>query len=67
MYLATPYRYAFVDNIKIQGIMKKIIIAFFLVLGSLDLIYGIIFRDNVSIIAGGAIVAITIYIVKKKT
>ena len=47
--------------------LKKIIIAFFLVLGSLDFIYGIIFRDHISIIAGAGIVAITTYIVKKKT
>ena len=47
--------------------MKKLVIAFFLILGTLDFIYGVIFRDNVSIIAGAAIVAITIYIVRKKS
>ena len=47
--------------------MKKVVIAFFLILGILDFLYGIFFRDNVSIIAGAAIVAITIYIVRKKS
>ena len=46
--------------------MKKFILPFFIVLGALDFLYGVVFVDRVSMIAGGAIVAITIYIWKTK-
>jgi len=46
--------------------MKKFILPFFIVLGALDFLYGVVFGDRVSMIAGGAIVAITIYIWKTK-
>ena len=39
---------------------------FFIVLGALDFVYGVAFGDRISVIAGGAIVAITIYIWKTK-
>ena len=47
-------------------IMKKFALPFFVVLGALDFGYGVVFGDRVSVIAGGAIVAITIYIWKTK-
>jgi hypothetical protein len=47
-------------------LMKKLVIPFFIVLGALDFLYGVIFGDRISIIAGGAIVAITLYILKTK-
>jgi len=46
--------------------MKNFALIFFIVLGALDFIYGVIFNDRISVIAGGAIVAIIIYIWKKK-
>jgi hypothetical protein len=46
--------------------MKPFFLIFFIVLGTLDLLYGVLYKDQVSIIAGGAIVAITVYIWKKK-
>jgi hypothetical protein len=46
--------------------MKKFILPFFMVLGALDFFYGVAFGDRISMIAGGAIVAITIYIWKTK-
>ena len=46
--------------------MKKLIIPFFIVLGAFDFLYGVIFGDRISMIAGGAIVAITLYILKTK-
>jgi len=39
---------------------------FFILLGALDFLYGLLYKDQLSIVAGGAIVAITIYIWKKK-
>jgi hypothetical protein len=47
-------------------IMKPFFLIFFIVLGTLDLLYGLLYKDQLSIIAGGAIVAITVYIWKKK-
>jgi len=47
-------------------IMKKLVLPFFIVLGALDLMYGVVFGDRISVIAGGAILAITIYIWKTK-
>jgi len=46
--------------------MKKFFLPFFIVLGALDFVYGVVTGDRISIIAGGAIVAIIIYIWKKK-
>jgi len=46
--------------------MKKFFLPFFMVLGVLDFIYGVVFSDRISMIAGGAIVAITIYIWRTK-
>jgi hypothetical protein len=46
--------------------MKQFVLPFFLLLGALDFIYGVVVSDRVSMIAGGAIVAIAIYIWKKK-
>jgi hypothetical protein len=46
--------------------MKKFVLVFFILLGGLDLAYGVVAGDRISIIAGGAIVAITIYIWKTK-
>jgi len=46
--------------------MKKYIIPFFIVLGALDFLYGVALGDRISMIAGGAIVAITVYIWKSK-
>jgi len=47
-------------------IMKLFFLIFFIVLGALDLLYGVLYKDQVSVMAGGAIVAITVYIWKKK-
>ena len=46
--------------------MKKFVIPFFIVLGVLDFLYGAIFCDKISMLAGAAIVAITLYILKTK-
>jgi len=46
--------------------MKKFMLPFFIVLGALDFVYGVASGDRISVIAGGAIVAITIYIWKTK-
>jgi hypothetical protein len=46
--------------------MKPFFLIFFIVLGALDFLYGVLYKDQLSIIAGGAIVAITVYIWKKK-
>ena len=46
--------------------MKKFVLPFFIVLGVLDFLYGIAFGDRISLIAGGAIVAISLYIWKTK-
>ena len=46
--------------------MKPLFLIFFLIIGALDFLYGLMYKDQVSIIAGGAIVAITVYIWKKK-
>jgi hypothetical protein len=46
--------------------MKKFMLPFFIVLGAFDFVYGVAFGDRISVIAGGAIVAITIYIWKTK-
>jgi len=46
--------------------MKLFFLIFFIVLGALDLLYGVLYKDQVSVMAGGAIVAITVYIWKKK-
>ena len=46
--------------------MKKFILPFFVVLGALDFLYGVAFGDRISMIAGAAIVAITLYILKTK-
>ena len=46
--------------------MKTFFLIFFIVIGALDFAYGLIYKDQLSIVAGGAIVAITIYIWKKK-
>jgi len=45
--------------------MKVFILIFFILLGALDFLYGLLYKDLLSIIAGGAIVAITVYIWKK--
>jgi hypothetical protein len=46
--------------------MKRTVLIFFIVLGALDFTYGVVTGDRISIIAGGAIVVITVYIWKKK-
>jgi hypothetical protein len=46
--------------------MKIFFLIFFIVLGALDFLYGVLYKDQLSVIAGGAIVAITIYIWKTK-
>jgi len=46
--------------------MKPFFLIFFIVLGALDFLYGVRYKDQLSIVAGGAIVAITVYIWKKK-
>ena len=46
--------------------MKRFVLPFFILLGALDFLYGVIFRDRISMIAGGAIVVIAIYIWKTK-
>jgi hypothetical protein len=47
--------------------MKTYFLILFIVLGALDFAYGLIYRDQLSLVAGGAIVAISVYIWKKKT
>jgi hypothetical protein len=46
--------------------MNKFVLVFFIVLGALDFVYGVATGDRISIIVGGAIVAITLYIGKAK-
>jgi len=46
--------------------MKLFFLIFFIVLGALDFLYGLLYKDQLSIMAGGAIVVITVYIWKKK-
>ncbi|CAB1082912.1 hypothetical protein D1AOALGA4SA_10503 [Olavius algarvensis Delta 1 endosymbiont] len=46
--------------------MKRFVIPFFILLGALDFLYGLAFHDRISMIAGGAIVAIAVYIWKTK-
>jgi hypothetical protein len=46
--------------------MKVFFLIFFIGLGALDLLYGVLYKDKLSVMAGGAIVAITVYIWKKK-
>jgi len=46
--------------------MKPFFLIFFIVLGALNFLYGVLYEDQLSVIAGGAIVAITVYIWKKK-
>jgi hypothetical protein len=46
--------------------MKIFFLIFFILIGALDFAYGLIYKDQLSIVAGGAIVAITVYIWKKK-
>ena len=45
---------------------EEICHSFFIVLGALDFLYGVIFGDRISMIAGGAIVVITLYVLKTK-
>ena len=47
--------------------MKRFFLIFFIIIGALDFLYGLLYKDPLSIIAGGAIVALTVYIWKKKT
>jgi len=46
--------------------MKTFALTFFILLGALDFVYGVAAGDRISIIAGGAIVAIALYIWKTK-
>jgi hypothetical protein len=46
--------------------MKIFFLIFFIVLGALDFLYGLLYKDQLSIMAGGAIVVITVFIWKKK-
>jgi hypothetical protein len=46
--------------------MKLFFLIFFIILGAVDLLYGVLYKDQISVMAGGAIVAITVYIWKKK-
>ena len=46
--------------------MKTFFLIFFILIGALDFAYGLIYKDQWSIVAGGAIVAISVYIWRKK-
>ena len=46
--------------------MKFFFLIFFIVLGALDFLYGLLYKDQLSIMAGGAIVVITVFIWRKK-
>jgi hypothetical protein len=46
--------------------MKLFFLIFFIILGAVDLLYVVLYKDQISVMAGGAIVAITVYIWKKK-
>ena len=46
--------------------MRNAALIFFIVLGVLDFLYGIVAGDRISLIAGSAIVGITVYIWKTK-
>ena len=46
--------------------MKIFFLIFFILLGALDFLYGLLYKDQLSIMAGFAIVVITVYIWKKK-
>lgn len=52
--------------IAIGNAMKLFFLIFFILIGALDFLYGLLYKDQLSIIAGGAIVVITVYIWKKK-
>ena len=56
-----------VNERTVGNIMKLFFLIFFIVLGALDFLYGLLYKDQLSIMAGGAIVVITVYIWKKKT
>jgi len=58
--------YAF-NSLWTDTIMKTFFLIFFIIIGALDFLYGLLYKDQLSIIAGGAIVAITVYIWKKKS
>jgi hypothetical protein len=47
-------------------IMKIFFLILFIVLGALDFLYGLLYKDQLSIVAGFAIVVISVYIWKKK-
>jgi len=46
--------------------MNRYLFAFFIILGVSDFIYGIFFKDSISVLMGGLIVFIAFYIVNKK-
>ncbi|MBW2595915.1 MAG: hypothetical protein JRC93_08060 [Deltaproteobacteria bacterium] len=46
--------------------MNRYLFAFFVVLGVSDFIYGIFFKDRISVLIGGLIVFIAFYIANKK-
>ena len=47
--------------------MNRYLFAFFVIFGVSDFIYGIFFKDRISILIGGLIVFITFYIANKKS
>jgi hypothetical protein len=46
--------------------MKTFFLIFFIALGALDFVYGLLYKDQLSIMAGGAIVVITVFIWRRK-
>lgn len=46
--------------------MKKYVPILFLILGIIDLIYGITTGDRISLVIGGAMIVIALYVVKKE-
>ena len=46
--------------------MNRYLFAFFIIFGVSDFIYGIFFKDRISVLIGGLIVFIAFYIANKK-
>ena len=46
--------------------MNKYVFVFFIVFGLIDFLYGIFYHDQISLVVGPVIIAITVYMAKSK-
>jgi len=46
--------------------MNKYFLGFFMIVGVGDLCYGIFFKDRISVLVGGVMVILTIYVARKQ-